>query len=645
MEARIRTGGTQLPAASGRGARLSRFERACLAVVAASFLFRLHHVAHPVIIWDSAWYLTLARSFGETGTFLLPWYETPVYSGYWPPLFPVFASPLVALLGPSYSTLVVASTLASALLVLATFLTTRDLLGRTRAFAAATLVAVNPAFLVSDSRGMSESVLALAVVLAAWAFLRSLDRPAWLPLAALFGFLAYLGKASLGVPLVAAGLVALAAWRVWTRGWRRVARSPVDVGVGVGAFALLGVLASTRSGKLGGVGVGLIEPVRATLSEPLWIPVFLFKLAFAATFLLAVTLPFSLRVAGAARAARTERASALWLATLVPLAAGAVFTTSFYFYERRQLVDFDNVRYLTPSIVPFLWLVLPHWPADAHAAPPGRTEGLHLRRRHDRLFLAALGLVALLLLLSPMAATASLPRLYALLLLGLVPLALGLMALRSRVDAVPRRTAKGETEHRYVPAPAPRATRAGVAVGLAVALVALLLAWYVSSWYVGVALGLAVALAAQSPRAQAVAMALVLLAATAPGRETPAPFEQAGADMAAMLPEGSVVHVTDTAVYFAAVAPESLVVREGVPPDASQAEAILFIHLAGGDPAPTLFPGYRFARSWDYEFDYTPPLQARIWVEETLLGFDYEERPSPALTLFVREDVPLAGAA
>src|SRR5581483_2286875 len=180
-------------------ARLTRFEWACLGVVAFAFAMRVDLVFHPDSIWDSGWFLLLARSFASTGTFLMPWTDPPQYNGYWPPLFPIFLAPLVKLFGASYAVGVVGASLATALLTLATFLCTRDLFDRTRAFAAAALVAANPAFLVSDGHGMSESILALAVMLTVWAFLRGLRDARWMLAAAGFGALAYLGKPNLGL--------------------------------------------------------------------------------------------------------------------------------------------------------------------------------------------------------------------------------------------------------------------------------------------------------------------------------------------------------------------------------------------------------------------------------------------------------------
>lgn len=613
-------------------ARLSRFEWACLAVVLLAFAFRAYYVFFPHVIWDSAWYLALGRSFSETGTFLLPWFDQPAYSGYWPPLFPIFVSGFVKVLGPSYSTLIVAAIVASALLTIGVLLMTWDLYGRTRAFAAMALVAASPPFLVTDEQGMSESLLALMVALAVWAFLKSLKRPAWLAPAGVFAVLAYLGKASLGLPLVAAALVALAGWRVWTRGWRGVLRSRPDLVAAGVALALLALFAFTRSGKLGGMGLGVILPVRLALQDPTrWGWVFLFKLAFAAGFLGYVALPLTLRVRDAWRARRDEATSALWLATLLPLVAGAVFTTSFHITEGRSLVDFDNIRYLTPALVPFLWLLLPHWPAEGAPTPEGRVQGAELRRRHELLFALAAGTMALLLFLNPLPATPSLPRFFALLGLALVPLALALVARGSHFDVVTRRLAGGETEHRYVRAKAPPVRWLAVA---AVSVVALLLGYYASGWFIAVALGLAVALSARSPRAQVATMAVLLVASTIPSFHTPTPWEEAVTSAAeAAGPEG-IVGVVGEPVFVSGVAPEGATLRM-VDETNGTVDALLVIHLPGSpEPGTPELGRYKLVRTWEADFLPSPALAARIWVETRLLGEDYRFAKEPTVSLY-----------
>lgn len=610
---------------------LSRFEWACVAVAFAAFALRLDLLAHPRFVWDTAWFLALARSFAEDGTFLVRWTDPPTYSGYWPPLFPIWVSAFVPLVGPTWVAPTLAAVVASALLALAVLGTTWDLMGRARAFSAMALVAVSPAFWSSDARGMGESLLALLVTLAAWAFLRSLSRPAWLLPAAAFGALAYLAKATVGLPLAALGALALAAWRVRTRGLALVLRSPFDLAVA--AALALGLLAAwlTRTGRVGGVGLGFIGPVREAVAQPLWVPVVLFKVAFLAAFLLVVTLPLSLRVRGAVRAPRTEATGALWLAVLFPLVAAAVFSASFYFTEDRDLVDFDNVRYLTPALVPFLWLLLPHWPGADEREAPRDAENARLARRHRAWHAAAVGVYVVLLALNPNAVTESPGRLAAFLALALVPLALALAAYASRAEAQPRVGADGRTRWRWTRA------RGGGADGRLMAgalVVGLALAWFLSSWYAGVLLGLAVALATPSPRARVVAMALVLLAASLPAYDSPLPVEEAAGAME-RLPEGTLVAAAEPIVYAAAVAPSHVVLRPADLGDEGPDPAwdAMLLRAEQGEA----FPGFVEVASWEYGVEPSWTLAARIAFERHVLGQRVEFERETALILHVRE--------
>lgn len=620
-------------AAQARKKGLTRFEWGCVAVVVVAFLLRLDFFFMPAFIWDTAWYLMLSRSFAETGTFLVRWSDPPMFSGYWPPLYIVYVTPFVKVFGAKYATLVLAAVTATFLLTLAVFLTTWDLFGRTRAFAAAALIAASPAFYSSDASGMSESLLALMVTLTVWAFVRSLDKPVFLPVSALFGILAYLGKASLGLPFVAVGIVLVAAWRVKSRGLQRVLRSPMDIGLAVAGVAFMLFLAFTRTERVGSIGLGVIEPVRRAVTEPMWAPVFLFKVFFAAAFLLVITLPLSLRIGDALRAKRTEGSGAIWIAAIFPLLVGPVFTTSFYFTEARQIVDFDNIRYLTPAIVPFLWVLLPFW--DPHARPTvPEAEGQRLRRRHEMWFVLAVGTMFVLLLLHPNAGNESLGRLLTFLLLALVPLGFALAARASHVDLQARKGLKGTVSYRYFTAPAPITGRTTTLVLVAVGAV---LAWYVSSWYLSVAVGLAVALAIASPRAQVVAMALVLLAATTPTMHTPLPAEAAADEGLARLPEGTLVGMSEPIVYSAAVAPDHLRLRLIDPSTPIQPDVDAILVSTGYEHGP--YPGFVEVGAWDYTFTFSATLWLRLAFEQHVLGEKVEFQALRGLTLFVREDL------
>ena len=416
-----------------------------------------------------------------------------------------------------------------------------------------------------------------------------------------------------------------------------------------GALVVLVALALTRTERIGGLGVGLIEPITRSFTMAdcgrlswvsflgqgahCWFLLYPLKVAFVGAFLLVVTLPFSLRLFDAIRAGRTERTDALWLATLLPLLAGAIFTTSFYFTEGRQLMDFDNIRYLTPAMVPFLWLVLPQWRFEGDLADVGSPR---IARRHHLWFGLAVGSYFVLELLHPIAGHATLGRLLLFFVLALVPLALGLVAYGTRY-AIKERQVQGGVERRFVPA---QARRPEARVVLGAVAVLLLAAWYFSAWYVTVGIGLVVALTAVSGKARALAMALVLLGSSAAGVQSGLPLDES-ADALARLPPGTHVGITEQIVYPAAVTPGHVVIRlidplEPIPPEM---DALLIQHTFA-DPGIT-YEGFTRVREWQYDFQISPTLQAPLWIEQNLLGQVVAFEDAPGQTLYVRNGTGL----
>src|SRR5581483_9829489 len=373
-----------------------------------------------------------------------------------------------------------------------------------------------------------------------------------------------------------------------------------------------------------------------------------------------------------------------------PLVAGAVFTTTFYMTERRALVDFDNIRYLTPAIVPAIWLTIPFWRVEDDPEAPAGAPGLANRRRHEAWFaIAAVSLLALLLL-SPIAGEATLSRLQLLLTLSLFPLGIALVASRVGYATATRKLAKGEVETRYVeakPGPAPRAAWLailGVAIAdvafvtlvglglvpgvaatgdvvvlfltfgvvlsvailarpaawpgiLAVGVVVAALAYWVSSWYVCVAMGLVVALSAVSRKAAALAMALMLLAATAPGFDTPFPVEPLAHDLHKYLPPGSTLSVAGPIVYPAAVAPSDIKLRETGYPPPENVDAL----LAMNDQASQELPNFTRVAAWNFTFGLSPTFAARLWIERHVLSEQVDLNAGTGLALFLRTNSTL----
>lgn len=596
---------------------LKRFEWGCVLVVLVGLAFRLAAAIEPIVTWDGAWALVLARSLLDEGRLVVPWTGEP--AGYWPPLFPAFLAPFVALLGPSFRTLLVATTAAWAILVAATFLATRDLYGRPRAFAAAALVAASPGFYLADIRGMSESLLGACIVLALWGFVRGAKDARFLAFAALGGTLAYLAKASVGIAFAALAVAAFIAWRAWSLGLRSFLARRAEVALYAAGLLALAALLLVKG--WGGVGLALAHPVREAVLRPTFLPILAFKLGFAALFLLGVTLPFSLKAREAWRARRDPAQGALWVAVLAPLVVGAVFTTSFYFTERRILVDFDNARYLTPAIVPFLWIVLPRWDLDPAPITAPVEHGSQRRRTHWTWYALAVALMVLVLLLNPAAAIERPGRLAALLALGAIPVALALVARGSAYAPQVRRTPKGESV-RLVPARVGDGRQAIVGLTLSLAVAA-----FFSSFFVAIGLALVVALSTRSTRARAVAMALMLAVVAVPRVTSYFPSDAIGDGLAEHVPPGAVVAAHEP-VYVSATAPEGI--RIVATSDAGPGTEWVIAPDAGRATSPNVT---RVA-SWDYGFAYSAPLRASLTLERALLGEAATNETVPAATLY-----------
>lgn len=620
---------------------LTRFEWASIGVALTAIILRIPFITTPRIIWDSAWYLLLARSFGETGTFYLPWSDPaiPQYSGYWPPLYPWWLTPLVKTLGASYHTLALGSILATILLALIVLYTTTDLFGRTRGFAAMALVAASPAFIASNSTGMSEPLLAAMVTLTVWAYLKSIRETKWLILAGVFALLAYLAKASLGLPFVLLGVAVLAAFRIRSRGLRAVIRSPIDIGVLAAGLATAAIMAATRTEKFGGIGLGFIEPLKLVVGQPLWVPVFVFKVFFASVFLLAITLPLSLKLKHAWNDRRQEMVGTLWLAAVVPLVLGAVFTATFFLTEGRELIDFDNIRYLTPAIVPFIWLVIPYYDFTALEST-AKIKDKRIAHRHLLAYAAAVGALFALFLVNPNAPAQTFLRFTLFLMMSALPLGLAAYVLTTHYKHAKRTTAEGE-DTRLVASPA-RNAGGGAMVG--VFAIGVLLAWFVSATYGYFAIALAVARVSMSPRWRVLAVALLFLAATVPSARTVFPVEEASEEIAAMFPDGTMLGLDERAVYFAAVAPANMELRMigfnagEVPPD--EIDALVIVNRPVEEPA-----NFTLVKRWLYGIDLYPTLELTVGIERALTGDSPTLCPSPALSLYARDGSPQAQAA
>lgn len=532
-----------------RGSAWSTFERACLAVVALAFALRFAALGTRLHVWDAAWFLTMARSFAETGTFVLPWSipgQDPYYAQYFPPLFPIVASVLARAVD-GYPAILLASFATGALATGVAWWTTRDLLDRERAFAVAALVATTPLLLGSELKGMSEPLLAALYALAAWALVKSRGRPAFALLAVPFLALALLAKASVGALVALAGAVAVAAALLLDRAARRspwTLAAAAALVLPAAAWALLGGL--REGGKTLGLGISAMEPLRALARDPLALVAVPAKLAFLAALLALFTLP--LLASGALARAKASASGRVMLGTaLAPLLVAAPFTAAFYLDEGRAFFDFDNLRYVAPAIVPLLWILL----ASPFPAAEPRVRAPVARRRRA-LYAAAVAACAVAIALNPLQILVTGARAALALALFGAAIGLALAALASGYAVSERSTTTG-VEMRATRAKADGRAVAGVVlVGVALVLAALLLG---AQFAAPLAAG-GVALAGRGARERVLAAAVLFALVAGSGVYAYAPFEEIADRAAACAPEGGAVQVSWAAApYYAAVMP------------------------------------------------------------------------------------------
>jgi 4-amino-4-deoxy-L-arabinose transferase-like glycosyltransferase len=242
-----------------------------LILLAATFtrLWKLGSDGHP-LLWDEAALGYNAYSIAKTGNdeygFKFP-LILKSFGDYKPGLYAYTAIPSILIFGLNEFAVRLPSAIAGVLIVVLIYLIANELfpsisfqisnscpeLAERVKFqigaAAAALAALNP-WLIHFSRGAWEANLALCLTLGGlWAFLKSRDRPAYLPFSAfLFGltFLAY-QSAKLFTPLIIVGLLA-----VWGTEVIRKSRKQIWIAFAVLAITILPVLfsAAGSSGRL-----------------------------------------------------------------------------------------------------------------------------------------------------------------------------------------------------------------------------------------------------------------------------------------------------------------------------------------------------------------------------------------------------------
>ena len=348
--------------------RLVRPAYVLAAIVAVGLALRLLTFNSWGIVYDGAVMSVMGESFALHGQFLVPYASVPTLYHHYPPLYPVYLSLFYRAVGFSIFATKLADLVLSVVLVLVTWFTTADLLGRRKAWYAAAFVALEPMFLITSLIGYSEDLVGILFILTAWAAVKGLRKLPYFFWAGLFAGLGFLAKADIGwVFLVTIAMGVL--WIRRVRGWW-ILKDKWFL-AGAAAFGVLAGGWTLRNLSVYGwpnyqtstyvsyvYGYGFAHP--APLAEALLVkvPLFLlFFLLYAGVFLPEVRLSRTKRWG--------EETGLLWTIVGSTFLMGWIVSAFFWTVEQTPLWWWDNLRYVVITSPLLLWLVLretePRW--------------------------------------------------------------------------------------------------------------------------------------------------------------------------------------------------------------------------------------------------------------------------------------------
>ncbi len=320
------------------------------------------------IVYDGAVMSVMGDSFALHGEFLVPYASGVVYYHHYPPLFPVYLSLFYRVLGFDIFATKLAELVLSVLLIVVTWLTTADLLGRRKAWYAAAFVALEPMFLITSLIGYSEALVGILFVLTAWAAVKGLRQLPYLVWAGVFAGLGFLAKASIGWVFVVTIVMGFL-WVRRVRGWwilkdkwflaGAAAFVAMAGGWTVRNLTVYGWPNYETSAYLSYVyGYGFGHPLLLAEALAAKVPLFLiFFLLYAGLFL-----P-ELRLSRAR--ARGEETGLLWTIVGSTFLMGWIVSAFFWTVEQTPLWWWDNLRYVVITSPVIVWLVLretePRW--------------------------------------------------------------------------------------------------------------------------------------------------------------------------------------------------------------------------------------------------------------------------------------------
>lgn len=316
---------------------------------------------------DASRYAAMADALNRHGEFLMPWGDIyspgsgPQFSHHFPPLYPAILALFYKVLGFSEATTRLASLLLAVLAIAVTYWCTKDLYGRTKGLVAAAVVSLSPVLVMTTNKAYAENLLLVLFVLAMWAILKSLDRPWFIVLGAVFAGLGYLTKSSMGYFFIVAGLGGLA-WRLHWKGWKAV-RDPAYVTAIVIFGAMVAAWATRNVRHFGewSTSTHLDAAYATAFGHPLaWanLLVYSFLVMFGLGYLLYMAVLVWLPTLRRIPRLESEHDSGLWLAVGLPVVLTIAIDAALWLYEGTFFLH--NVRYVSFVIVPLAWLIMRH---------------------------------------------------------------------------------------------------------------------------------------------------------------------------------------------------------------------------------------------------------------------------------------------
>ncbi len=316
---------------------------------------------------DADRYAAMAKGLLDTGSFTMPWGDVysagmgPQPSHHYPPLYPTVLAGVYSLLGFSRDATRVASIALALAAIAVTYLCSRDLYGHRKGLVAAAVVAVSPVLVLTTDKGYAENLLLLLFVATMWAILKSLEKPWFIVVGALFAALGYLTKSSVGTFFLVAGAGGLA-WRLRFRGLK-VLRDPAYL-TAIALFGSVVVAWAWRNWSLFGswqTSAHIQAAYDNALAHPLeWAGMLAFSSAvmFGLGYLLFMAVAPWLAQLRRVPLLADEHDSGLWLAAVLPLVLTVLIDAALWLFERDFFLH--NVRYVSFALVPLAWLVMRH---------------------------------------------------------------------------------------------------------------------------------------------------------------------------------------------------------------------------------------------------------------------------------------------